>query len=109
MWDVWASMDKKKGKKNKVNEELSPPPPPVPTPPAQGLTPEPEPFETNDLDDLIGDTWTGLGPSKSRSSIKKGTLVRTNTSTSKTSKSSDTKSKFSPQDDKSISKKEAAK
>ncbi|RMZ87523.1 hypothetical protein DV736_g5260, partial [Chaetothyriales sp. CBS 134916] len=76
----------KKGKKNKVEED---PLPPAPTPPAQGLTPEAKTLDLLDDDDLVDDTWAGLGASKSKASTKKGTLSRTSTKDSTKSKEKD--------------------
>jgi len=70
-----------------------------------------------DLDDFGGNGWGGLSSTRPKTSTKKGTLSRTTTNTSKTSKSDDTKAKFkdlkedkvdtaSPEDDKSGAKKE---
>jgi hypothetical protein len=113
IWSAWGPTSKKNGKKGK--EE---PPPPAPSPPAQGLTPEPGPAAMPELED---DGWAELTSTKTKTSTKKGTLSRTTTSMSKTSKSDDSKTKSkdlkdekneffpSPKDEKAPSKIEVVK
>ena len=79
--DTWgmfggSKKDKKKGGKFEA-------PPPAPTPPAQGLTPEPDPI----LDDV--DDWGSFAPvqPKGKKDTKKGGLTRTTS----TAKATDTK------------------
>ena len=77
---LWGTSTSKKDKKKKGGKEPEAPPP-APTPPAQGLTPEPEPA----LDDL--DDWGSFAPVKAKG--KKD--VKKDSKTPSSSKTTDVK------------------
>lgn len=78
--DTWGSTwgsgasekDKKKGGKNEMSWD-APAPPRAPTPPAQGLTPDPEDYLGDNLEeDLLDDNWGDFAPAKTTTNGKKG-------------------------------------